>query len=1806
LDLAFGVGVVVIGHQIGSESSGWSGDARLARMVPELFAAQAARTPDAPAVQQWETRLGYAELLDGAARLAARLRRRGVRPEVRVGICVRRTPELVVAVLGVLLAGGAYVPLDPAHPVRRLRAILDDSAAIVTVADEPGQQLLGDGTPTVPVSHVGPAEGVPTAVRPGHAAYVMYTSGSTGQPKGVVVSHGSLAAFVTATGERFGLDASCRSIGFASVGFDVSVLDILVPLCRGGSVQLIGDGDRTDPGRLQRFLEEHQVTWGVLPPAVLPLLDPDRLPGLADALTAGEPPDPGQVARWSARRRFHNWYGPTETTVCVTGTELAGAGDGPLPIGRPLDGCTAYVLDDRLEPCPPGVPGELCIGGPQLARGYLGLPAQTAEWFIADPFGDQPGGRLYRTGDRAMWRDDWNLVFLGRLDQQVKIHGQRVEMGEVEVVLRGHPGVRQAVVAAEPGPAGQLRLVAYLVPAATSLSGMGPAAGLQAAAAAAERRGLRDSRFRKYCAARLPGYMVPSKIVSVGSLPLSVAGKVDLAALRAAAAPPSGEPPAGPAAVPSNGAATAVASGVPGQADPADLRAAAAPPSGEPSEGATPGDAAPGGGDGGGRRTPARPGSVTAAVASLWTSLLGPGAGDDFFAAGGDSLLAMRLVSGLAAMGRQISVEDVFAGRTIGGIAARAAVAPPAGPKAAVTAAAPELSPGQRRLWFVEQLAPGTPVHNIALAQRLRGPLDVPALAAALRSVAARQEVLRWRIRDVGGVPEVAVTAPGGPELTVDDQENPDLAKRVTHAQALLDAEADRRFDLAAGPPWRARLIRFGAQDHVLAITVHHIVFDGWSQDVLYGDLAAAYRAAADDGNLDAPVQATFADYVARQRARLAERAGPDAAWWAEHLAGAQQVVDLPRDRPRPPVQTFRGASREIQLTGPPAARVRELADDLGATPFAVLLAGFGQLLRRLTGHHDLVIGTPFADRGDAAFHDVAGFFLHILPLRLRVRDGASFAEHVQRCRDEIAAALAHADTPLDRIVSSAGTARDLTRNPLIQVLFNAYDFSAARLDLPGITAEPMRPGLPGSLFDLTLYVGSRPDQIDLRAVYNPDLYDAARIDALLTSLATLLEELTARPDVPAGQASLRPPVSGLPDWDAPLPGRAGHGLMERARAAMLAHPDAVAVSGPQGSLRYRDVVALSDAATAAVHAVGVIPGDHIAVLAARDIRLPTVLLGILASGARWAILDPATPAALLTRQLASLHPRAVVSFGDTSAETAPPGASLIQVPALAEVPAVPPGQTQSVGLGSLGTKPVRADPMKAGPAETDLVGSDPGRTDPVRAGPVGDDPLAARQLGTEPVLADPGRAGPAGRGYLMLTSGTGGQVNWVEATEVPMAHFLGWYARTFGVTAGDRFALLGGLGHDPVLRDMFCPLAAGARLCVPEQEWLRDPGRLTEWLRDEAVTVAHLTPQLGRLLTADGPGGGPLTALRLIALGGDQATAADIAALRRLAPAARIVNCYGTTETPQVHGWHEVPADQGPAGRVPVGCGIDGSQLLVIGTGGRPAGVGELGEVVIRSRYLADGYADPELTRRRFGVHAGIRTFRTGDLGRYLPSGAVVLAGRADDQVKIRGFRVELGEVEAALLGCPGVREAHVTASGADRERALRAFVVPAGPGVLAGDIAARLRATLPFYAVPGEVTLVPAMPLTANGKVDRAALERAERQRDRVAARAPASPTERAVAGVWRAVLGLPRIGVTDNFFEIGGHSLAMAEVAAKLAGQLGRAVPIVDLYRYPSIQELAARLDEQGQDRVFERAAHRVARRRRSVHHDPEGTR
>ncbi|MEU8395438.1 amino acid adenylation domain-containing protein [Nonomuraea sp. NPDC048892] len=1681
-------------------------------LLHDLVLAQAGRTPDATAVRQGDRDLTYRELVTAAAELAHRLRALGAGPEVRIGICHRRTPDLLVCVLGVLMSGGAYVPLDPSHPRRRLAGIIEDAGITTVIADETGTDLLTGlpirlETPPRPATEppmdiAAPEPGPP----PGAAAYVLYTSGSTGRPKGVVVSHASAVAFVTMAGEVFGLDAGCRSIGFAALGFDVSVLDVFAPLARGGSVMFIPDEARVDPVLLQRFLEQHQVTWGTIPPALLPLLEPERLPWLRDLLTAGEPAGPEQVARWATGgRRFHNWYGPTETTVCVVGTELEGVWDRPLPIGFALPGCRAYILDDLLRPCPPGTPGELCIGGPQLARGYLDRPGLSAERFVPDPYGE-PGARMYRTGDQVVLEDDGRIGFIGRLDRQVKVQGQRVEIGEVEAVLRALPGVRQAVADVADGPAGLKELTAYLTPQdAPGIDGV-----------------------RAHCLESMPAYMVPTRVVRLPVLPLTAAGKVDVSALRARRAAP-----------------------------PQEVRS---------------------------RQWAAN--ETERGVAAAWAEAFGtgePGPEDDFLACGGHSLVAMRLSALLrTGLGREIGVGDVLAGRTVAGIARLAALAPPVRDEPPAGAAPTALSAVQRRMWFVERLAPGTPAHNIAMAQRLSGPLDVEALRAALAVVAERHEVLRWRVPQSDGVPSVAVSPPGPVPLPVEDVREEQVGER-------LEAEARLPFDLAAGPLWRARLLRIADGEHVLAITAHHLVFDGWSQRVLYDDLGRAYRRAALP-----PLRTSFGGYVAFLDGRDKEAS---LEWWRDHLEGAPSVLDLPRDHPRPAVQTFEGAGASAEADASVSDGVRALAARLGGTPYAVMLTAFGQVLRRLTGQHDLIVGAPVADRRDPSFHPLTGCLVQVLPVRLRVDDAGSFAAHVTRCQETLSGALAHLDVHLERLVDRLGPGRDLSRNPLVQVLFNMYDFAEPRLDLPGITAVPLPPGLPGALFDLTLYVGERDGRYVLQAVYNPRLFRAERIEELLAGYLQILGDLVTAPERPVMKASLRsrgPRRSNLPDGTAPLPAWDGPGVVERVLAqAVPIRPgdervavadgervavvgsERVAVAGEDGALSYAELVRLAEATGAAVSAA-VHPGDAVAILAARTCELPALMLGVLGAGARWAVLDSALPPARLAAQARSAGARALIAC---------PG-----VPVPAELAWLP--QPTPLPEPAAHTQPA----AQTGPA-----------AQPAPAGPDGDAPF--------PVVF--GR-----RGYLSFTSGTTGEPKPVRAAERPLARFLTWYAAEFGLTADDRFALLAGLAHDPLLRDVFTPLTLGATLHVPDQERVRDPARLAAWLRERAVTVAHLTPQLATLIAAAGV---ELPDLRLVLFGGDRLTYAEAARFAVVAPKARLVNTYGTTETPQAQAVCEITGPvPGTGDPVPLGHGVDGAELLVLDANGSPAAVGELGEVVIRSRRLAEAYLDDELTRQRFtrdpdddpsgatngetnngpggatdngpgGKASETRRYRTGDLGRHDPDGRVVPAGRADGQVKIRGHRVELGEVEAALAAHPGVVAAAVRAAEQPGGRVLHAYAVPESAAVQAGELRRHLAARLPDYAVPAELVLLPALPLTPNGKVDRAALPPPPQRAAAGPGQEPSTATERLVAGVWREVLGLPRVSADANFFEIGGHSLATAQVQARLAAALGREVPIVDLFRFPTVRTLAAHLDGERRTAGSERAARRVAARR-----------
>ncbi|WET76919.1 amino acid adenylation domain-containing protein [Amycolatopsis sp. QT-25] len=997
-----------------------------------LILAQAARTPDAVAVRQGDARLTYRELVASATGVARLLRARGAGPGTRVGVCADRRPELISTVVGVLLSGAAYVPLEPGGPKARLAEIAADAGLSLVVGDRARAEFgATDGIEALDVPQ--PADGSGGSVEcpagPDDLVHLLYTSGSTGRPKGVLTSHRNVVAFVTGFPAALGIRPGTRTLGISSLAFDAFTMDVFVPLAHGGSVQLTGSADRADPERLRRFLVEHDVEWGFVTPTLLSMVDPAAVPGWRVIACGGEPVPAELAARWLPGRRFFNAYGPTETTVVVVTDEVTGIPTDPLPLGRPTPNHRAYVVDAELRPVAPGELGELLIGGPGVALGYLGSPELTAAKFVDDPA--TPGERLYRTGDLARELPDGRLEFAGRADRQVKVRGQRIELGEVESALTAHPDVDAAAVVAVHGRPGT-RLVAFLAPASapSDVDVLG-----------------RD---------RLTAAMRPAAVRVLDRLPVNpVTGKIDRPALRELAeAALAGRQDLGPLGTP-----------------------------------------------------------AARAVAAVWRRVLGDGAGTDFLASGGNSIAAMRMVAALRAeLASDVATEDVFAGGTLDGLIRRVAAAAPLTGPGAVTGHAPALSPPQRRLWFLDQLAPDAAPYNIAMAFRLTGALDVDAVRRALRAVAERHDVLRWRIRAVDGVPLVDRLPPSDVPLPVAPVTEDGLRARLA-ADAATPVHLDRE------APWRVRLHRLGETEHVLGFTLHHAVFDGWSQELLCADLSAAYR-----GEPLPPPVASYADYAVWRAGRDERREAVDVAWWTGRLAGAPATVDLPRDRPRPAVQTYRGASLRRSFPDGAAESVRALAARTGTTRAGVLLAAFGQLLRRLTGATDHLVATVVADRQLAEWQEVAGFFVDIVPVRLRADDTADFATHVRDGGAELLAATAHPAASIERLVEALGVPRDPAHAPLVQVMFNVLNFTEPRLDLPGVRSAWLPVDKPGSPFDLTVYVHD--DGVEL--LYNPDLFDHARMAGLAEDYVALLGALAAAPDEPVGARVPELPRAGV------------------------------------------------------------------------------------------------------------------------------------------------------------------------------------------------------------------------------------------------------------------------------------------------------------------------------------------------------------------------------------------------------------------------------------------------------------------------------------------------------------------------------------------------------------------------------------------------------------------------------------------------------------------------------------------------------
>jgi len=1021
------------------------------RCLHELFEAQVDRTPDKIAVSFEGGDLTYLELNARANQLAHFLIRQGVGQDVLVGICLERSQDMLVAMLGVLKAGGAYVPLDPTYPRERLTYMLHDAQMPVVVT----HRRLLDGVATDAVRLIdmddwhriaGESGGKPRVSQTSdNLAYVIYTSGSTGRPKGVMIRHRGVVNFLLSMQEELSLSGDEVIAATTSVSFDIAVLEIFLPLLVGAKTVVISRDVVVDGQRLSQELVRIGATlMQATPSGWRLLLSAATIPRLR-VLCGGEA-FPRELAQEFLANHLEPWnlYGPTETTVWSMMTRLTGA-DEAIPLGRPIANTQIYLLDSDFTLVPIGVPGELYIGGDGLARGYWRRPELTAERFMPDPFSVEPGSRLYRTGDQARYRSDGTLEFLGRVDHQVKLRGYRIELGEIESCLNRHPQITQGVVLAREDGHGT-RLVAY----ATQVLGSP----------------IVEQELKEFLQARLPEYMVPSTFVFLDAFPLTPNGKVDRKALP-----------------------------VPGGDRAIDQYVA-----------------------------PRR--AVEEILAGIWTEALGVtpiGLHDNFFDLGGHSMIATQVISRIrTAFQIELPLRSLFDAPMIEGLAraveaargAASGIQTPPLVRCNREGPAP-LSFAQQRLWFLWQLEPTSPLYNIAMALRWIGALDVSALQKSIDELVRRHEVLRTTFVMVEGQPRQVIAPDLMIPIQTRDLRNMPNDEQPTQVQCLADEAARRPFDLVSGPLMRAGLLRLGEQEHVLLLTVHHIVSDGWSMNILTREANALYRAFAEaEPSSLQPLPLQYVDFAQWQRKWLEGGVlESQLAYWKRQLSEIP-ILEMPTDRPRPAVQTYRGAVYNVALSLALTEQLKALSRRQGVTLFMTLLAGLKVLLKYETGQYDITVGTDVANRHLVETEDIVGFFVNQLVLRTNVQDDLAFDRLLNHVREVTLAAYAHQDVPFEMLVATLKSKRDVRYSPLFQVKLILQNISPPSAEFPGLAVSTVNVEKTTAELDLLLNFEETSEGLNGCFEYNTDLFDVSSIVRLAEHFTTILTQAVMQPGI--------------------------------------------------------------------------------------------------------------------------------------------------------------------------------------------------------------------------------------------------------------------------------------------------------------------------------------------------------------------------------------------------------------------------------------------------------------------------------------------------------------------------------------------------------------------------------------------------------------------------------------------------------------------------------------------------------------------
>jgi len=1580
--------------------------------------------------------ISYKELVVRSNQFARHLQSKGVSKKALVGICLDRTENMLIALLAVLKTGAAYIPLDPQFPADRITYMIENSGLEYIVTQQNYARQLPDVQGKILIDEMGEtlqsyaSSSLDVSVNSEDLAYVIYTSGSTGKPKGVMVHHGAVTNFLNSMSDKPGITENDMMLAVTTLSFDIAVLELYLPLIVGARVFIANNQEAKDGQSLINLVEKNAINIMQATPSTWHMMISAGWNGSSalKVLCGGEalPYDlAGQLLDRCSE--LWNMYGPTETTVWSTCFQVSS--NKQLSIGEPIANTQIYILDQNFQVVPRGIAGELYVAGDGVSKGYLNNKALTAERFVTNPFADQPGNLMYRTGDRVKRRFDGSLEFLGRIDSQVKLRGFRIELGEIETVIRQHSLIDDCAVAIKEATTGDSRLVAYIVWSSDEVLSL--------------------TDMHQYLRGFLPEYMLPQHLVEQQNLPQTPNGKLDRKQLPDLALNYQNE------------------------------------------------------------KSHIAPHTDTEQwLAELWSDILSVrkiGAQNNFFELGGHSLLIAQLIQKIESdKSLHLQYSDIFNYPTLSVLAAHIDDVSDSGNTYDLKIPRRNhdeknvLSLAQQRLWYLDKIDSGSDLYNLPSAFRFLGALDVKALKNSFSDMIVRHEILRTVLIEEHGEPVQHIVDDF--EFSLDQYDFSDIDKETRELKLAKTLNKLQRhaFDLAVLPLFKSALVKMSDEEYILFFMPHHVIFDGWSFDIFLHELTTSYcrYTNAEFKPLEAlPIQ--YADYAAWLKEYLSgEESNNQMQYWIDLLQDNLPVLELPLDKIRPDVASNEGDEVFFEIETDVLQPALAVAKNQDVSLFMLMFSIYSVLLYRYTGQEDIVIGTPMADRTRPGTENLIGFFVNALVLRHKAIPDENFVSMLGRIRDLCLSGFANQDAPFEKLVEVLNPLRDFSRAPLFQTSLTYQDVSSREISMGDIKIEQVDIPTHQSPLDINLWLKRRGDKMQGAVVYSKDLFERETAEQIARHFVRLVASIGDFLTCPVSKITVLTDNERLHelqrnnDTDVGWPGsQLVHEIISRTANK---YPDNIAAICNGDSIDYKLLEIKSNQYAHFLISTGVSPGDLIGICVDRSIKMLISLLAIWKTGAAYVPLDPTFPRGRLNYMISDAKLDFIIS---------------------------------------------EKNHLSIFPEINHL--------------------FLLEDL--ESCLNDQSTITPAvaveaeNTAYVIYTSGSTGKPKGVLVQHEAVCNFLNSMAKKPGLKIEDKLLAVTTLSFDIAVLELYLPLVVGAQTIIATKQEAEDGRLLLNIIDNSAVTIMQATPATWRVLIGSGWNG----ANKLKVFCGGEALSKDLAS-EILERCDQLWNMYGPTETTV---WSSCQLISNTDAAISIGRPIANTRFYVLDEQCQVLPQGVAGELYVGGRGVTKGYLNrPELSAKNFveDVISGAgKIYKTGDKARYRRDGSLEYLGRMDSQVKVRGYRIELGEIENNLRQHTAIKDCAVAVveqrSGDAR---LVAFIVLTnGQSLTVTEVRKYLRELIPVYMVPQHVVELEKLPQTPNAKLDRNILPQlfsGSGQKEDF--QYPGTETELWLAELWKDVIGIEKVGVHDNFFDLGGHSLLSMRVITEIFDRAG----------------------------------------------------